>query len=87
MRTTLDLDPDILDAAKALARTAHTTAGRIISDTMRRAIQLGLTRADSALPVPMASELVAVCGFVPLTTGGNIVTNDLVRALRDELGD
>lgn len=87
MRTTLDLDPDILDAAKALARTAHTTAGRIISDTMRRAIQLGLTRPDSRLPEPVALQPASVCGFVPLTAGGNIVTNDMVRALRDELGD
>lgn len=28
-----------------------------------------------------------VYGFVPLTSGGKIVTDDLVRALRDELDD
>ena len=42
MRTTLDIDDDVLAAAKSLAKAANTTAGRIISDTMRRAIQNGL---------------------------------------------
>lgn len=29
----------------------------------------------------------AVYGFSPLTRGGKFVTNDMVRAIRDELGD
>ena len=48
MRTTLDLDEDILAAAKSLAKAGQTTAGRIISDTMRRAcyrqVNFGLAR-------------------------------------------
>lgn len=86
MRTTLDIDDDVLDAAKALARAAHTTSGKVISDVMRRAIQQGLAHGDPA-PVLRAAEPVAVYGFVPLTSGGKIVTNDMVRALRDETGD
>jgi hypothetical protein len=46
-----------------------------------------LTRPDSRLPEPVALQPASVCGFVPLTAGGNIVTSDMVRALRDELGD
>ena len=38
MRIKLDLDDDILAAAKSLAKAANTPAGRIISDTMRHAI-------------------------------------------------
>ena len=86
MRTTLDIDDDVLDAAKALARAAHTTSGKVISEVMRRAIQQGLAHGDPA-PVLRASEPVAVYGFVPMTSGGKIVTNDMVRALRDETGD
>ena len=32
MRTTLDIDDDILMAAKELAKAAHKTAGQIISE-------------------------------------------------------
>lgn len=86
MRTTLDIDEDVLDAAKALARAAHTTSGKIISDVMRRAIQQGMAYGD-ATPTLRAEEPVAAYGFVPLTSGGKIVTNDMVRTLRDETGD
>ncbi len=87
MRTTLDIDSDVLAAAKALAQSGHSTAGRVISDVMRRAIALGLAHPESPaaahkMPVPKA-----VYGFSPLTSGGQIVTNDMVRAIRDELGD
>ena len=87
MRTTLDIDSDVLDAARALARSAHTTSGRVISDVMRRAIAVGLAHTDTPTPMHRVNEPESVYGFVPLTSGGKIVTNDLVRALRDELGD
>ena len=87
MRTTLDIDSDVLDAAKALAKSAHTTSGRVISDVMRRAIASGLAHSDAPTPVHRVKKPQAVYGFVPLTSGGKIVTNDMVRALRDELGD
>ena len=43
MRTTLDLDDDILQAAKELARARGLTAGQVVSDLVRRA--LGSQRA------------------------------------------
>lgn len=88
MRTTLDLDDDVLSAAKALAKAANTTAGRIISDTMRRAIQNGLAQPQSSTPALHVAEPQAVYGFAPLTPSGqHIVTPDMVRSLRDELGE
>ena len=88
MRTTLDLDDDVLAAAKALAKAGQTTAGRIISDTMRRAIQSGLADPVSSPSVLQVQEVQAVHGFKPLTSPGqHIVTADMVRAIRDELGD
>lgn len=88
MRTTLDLDDDVLAAAKALAKAGQTTAGRIISDTMRLAIQSGLAHADKRTGVVTAQEPQAVHGFKSLTVPGQqIVTPDMVRAIRDDIGD
>jgi len=92
MRTTLDLDEDVLSAAKALAKAANTTAGRIISDTMRRAIQNGLAElrplTSEQTGKLKVSEPQAVYGFKALTSSGqHIVTPDMVRSLRDELGE
>ena len=88
MRTTIDLDDDVLAAAKALAKAGQTTAGRIISDTMRRAIQSGLADPASRQEALTVNEAPAVHGFKPLVLSGqNIVTADMVRAIRDELGD
>ncbi|MFI5181105.1 MAG: CopG family transcriptional regulator [Thermoanaerobaculia bacterium] len=39
MRTTLDIDEDVLQAAKELAASRSTTAGRILSDLARKALQ------------------------------------------------
>ena len=84
MRTTIDLDEDILAAAKSLAK-----AGRIISDTMRRAIQMGLADPSQTIATKsLAMEPQAVHGFVPLTSSGQqIVTSDMVRAIRDDQGE
>lgn len=89
MRTTFDLDDDVLAAAKALAKARQTTAGRIISDTLRLAIQLGLADAEPRpAKDPSAAQASPVFGFSPLTAPGqHIVTDATVRALRDETGD
>ena len=39
MRTTLDIDDDVLQAAKALAEAHRKTAGQVISDLARQALQ------------------------------------------------
>jgi hypothetical protein len=38
MRTTLDIDDDVLSAAKDLAAAKKTTAGKVISDLVRKAL-------------------------------------------------
>ena len=38
MRTTLDIDDDVLNAAKELAALRKTTAGRILSELARKAL-------------------------------------------------
>lgn len=39
VRTTLDIDEDVLQAAKELAASRSTTAGRVLSDLAREALQ------------------------------------------------
>jgi len=74
MRTTLDLDMDVLLAAKELAVTRGTTAGKIVSDLVRKA----LTPTSSA----------RVRNGVPLLprrpAGAPRPTMKLVNALRDD---
>jgi hypothetical protein len=38
MRTTLDIDDDVLQAAKELAANRSTTAGRVLSELARQAL-------------------------------------------------
>lgn len=73
MRTTLDLDDDILEAAKELASHRGATAGQVISDLVRKALQ---TPAGS-LPIRNGVPLLP-------RRGGLRVTMKHVNELRDE---
>ena len=45
MRTTLTLDDDIAEAARALARTTGQTLGQVISELVRRSIHTSPARS------------------------------------------
>jgi hypothetical protein len=77
MRTTLDLDQDVLLAAKDLARRSHKTAGQVISELARQALQQPSTLQTQA-------ELEEVCGFKPFPRRGGVVSNELINQLRDQ---
>lgn len=79
MRTTLDIDDEILAAAKELARRERKTTGRVLSELARRA----LTGCSSPLT---AEEPAPIHGFRPFANRGAIVTNDVIDGLRDEEG-
>jgi hypothetical protein len=76
MRTTLDIDDDVLAAAKERARREHRTAGEVVSALLRQA----LTAPPPTLAV---REPPAVYGFRPFPAGEAIVTNALIDDLRD----
>ena len=80
MRTTLDIDDDVLAAAKELAKRERKTAGRFVSELMREAL---CARANLAAAQRPRCDLY---GFKPIPAGGAVVTNELVNELRDELG-
>ena len=52
MRTTLDLDDDVLQAAKELASSRGTTAGRVVSELVRKALEpTRAARVRNGVPV------------------------------------
>lgn len=76
MRTTLDIDDDVLAAAKALSRMQNISIGKAVSQLLRQALT-GRGAADSA------GEMVAVGGFRPFGSRGVLVTNERINELRD----
>ena len=52
VRTTLDIDDDVLNAAKELALARRTTAGRVISELVRKALRpTGTARVRNGVPL------------------------------------
>lgn len=78
MRTTLDIEDDVLQAAKELAHREGSTAGRVISELARRGLasqsikSKGGRRSRGGVPV--------------LPSRGEVVTLEKVRRLMDEEG-
>ena len=77
MRTTLDIDDDVLEAAKALGRRTRRTAGAVLSELARRALTNSPRIAATGKPAR------PVGGFVPFESRGGIVTNELIDRLRE----
>lgn len=77
MRTTLDIDNDVLQAAKERARRENKTTGEVISELARSAL--------TAPPTPArAQEPKARYGFRPFGKRGGNVTNELIDAVRED---
>ena len=79
MRTTIDIEDDVLAAARELARLQHVSAGQIVSRLVREALtgrQDMRTDADAKV----------VGGFRPFAARGVTVSNDQINGLRDQEG-
>jgi hypothetical protein len=74
VRTTLTLDDDVLNAAKALAAQHERTIGDVISELARRALHQA--------PAPAERNGIAL---LPITQPAARVSLEQVNALRDEL--
>ena len=83
MRTTLNIDDDLLFAVKELARIRSTSAGAVVSALLRQS----LTRAASDDAEAGARAPRAEFGFRPFPSRGGVVTNELIDRLREETGD
>lgn len=83
MRTTVDIEDDVLQAAKELARQQQVSAGQVISRLLRAALSGAPT--DKA-PSPEAGAT-NIAGFRPFAAEGQrLVTNDQIDQLRDQGG-
>ena len=76
MRTTLDIEDDVLATAKEMARHERSSAGVVIS----RLARLALTTRSGQQTTP------SVAGFRPLPARGVLVSNAQVNALREAEG-
>lgn len=81
MRTTLDIEDDVLAAAKELARRQRVSAGQVISRLVREAL-LG---RGGGVPAP-EHDGPGVAGFRPFPANGSVITDEQVNALRDAEG-
>jgi hypothetical protein len=80
MRTTLDIDDDVLQAAKELARAERKTAGKVISELARRALT---QRSD-----PRGMSRIEIRDGIPvLPSRGVVVTKELIDGLIEESGE
>jgi len=80
VRTTLDIEDDVLAAARELARRQGMSAGQMVSRLLRTALSGGTTSGPAS-----AASGSAVAGFRPFPAqAGQVVTDEQVDRLRDE---
>ena len=77
MRTTLDIDDDVLDAAKQLARAENKSAGRVISELARKTLNEPVEPLD-------VTELEILDGIPVLPSGARLVTSEMVKRLIEQ---
>jgi hypothetical protein len=75
MRTTLDIDEDVLQAAKELAAARKSTVGKILSELTRKALE------PPKRPVARRRHGVPL---LPPRQGERPVTMAMVNSLRDD---
>lgn len=76
--TTLDIDDDVLLAAKDLARRQRGSAGEVLSELARLGLQGGPRGLAQTAPR---------YGFEPVAANGVMVTNEKIDALREASGE
>ena len=72
MRTTLELDDDVVAAARELATGARRSLGSVISELARRGLTPARVEADGDLPV------------IRVPAGTPPITPDMVRRAADD---
>lgn len=73
MRTTIDIDDDVLLASKEIARRRGLSMGKVLSELARQALS-GSRRTTERDGVPL----------FPVSGRAGVVTAELVNRLRDE---
>ena len=88
MRTTLDIDDDVLAAAKELALRERSSAGQVLSRLARVALTGGaaVAPASGVLTAAEPAPPAYASGFRPFASRGTLVTSADVDRVRDEEG-
>jgi len=82
MRTTLDIDDDVLAAVKEKAAAEKTTAGKVISELARQALtQTTPAGGDQDLRHGFLYE----DGWYVQPSRGTVITNQLLDQIQDQL--
>ncbi len=80
MRTTLEIDNDVLEAAREIARRQKKTIGEVMSGLARKAL--------TAIPDRVAGEQPEnTFGFRAFPSRGGLVTNEMIDRLKNEEGE
>jgi len=76
MRTTIDIEDDVLNAAKEIAAREGTTAGKVLSALARQGLRGSKTggsqKSRKGIPI--------------LPSRGDVITLDRIQGIRDEEG-
>lgn len=74
MRTTLDLDPDVLQAVKEIAQVRGKTTEQVVSELLRKALQ----------PAPSPQRVRNGVPLLVRRAGAPLLTTERVNRLRDD---
>jgi hypothetical protein len=83
MRITLDIENDVLKAARVRARLEKKTVGEVISELARAA--LSASASMHATTKSTRREPAAIYGFRPFPKRGGIITSELVYAITEDV--
>jgi hypothetical protein len=72
VRTTLDIDEDVLRAAKSIARAQETSLGRVVSMLARKGLAPKASASKKGFPV------------FRIARGSPAITEDIVRRAEEE---
>lgn len=79
MRTTLDIDDDVLTIVKDIARAQRKTAGAVISELTRQALK------GTQTTNPTGSDFAVKDGWVVWPSRGGVVTKEQVDQIMADL--
>jgi hypothetical protein len=74
VRTTLNIDEDVLHAVRERARRENRSAGEVLSELARQALTEGIPEQRTS----------GAHGFDPLPPRGTVVSNALIDRLRED---
>lgn len=86
MRTTIDIDDDILATAKEIAKKERVSTGAVVSRLARSGFYADRVAAQSAKSSEIETRIKTRNGVPVFPPTGSIVTDQSVRQIREDEG-